>query len=68
MMRSVLIRLCGVVLIVGLSLHTAQGQGAPAPVAPATVISSRSPWVDFGIFVALAGGAVYAVCRGSRRV
>ena len=67
-MRSALSRVCGLILITGLSVPTAEGQGAPAPVAPATVISSRSPWVDFGIFVALAGGAVYAVCRGSRRV
>ena len=67
-MRLALSRLCGLILIAGLNVHTAEGQGAPAPVAPATVISSRSPWVDFGIFAALAGGAVYAVCRGSRRV
>lgn len=67
-MRSTFSRGVGLLLILGASALTAAAQGAPAPVAPATVVSLRSPWLDFGIFAALAGGAVYAVCRGSRRV
>jgi hypothetical protein len=29
---------------------------------------ARSFWLDAAIFVALAGGAVFAVCRSSKRV
>jgi hypothetical protein len=40
-----------------------QGSG---PVAVSSVGSDL--WINAGIFVALAGGALFAVCRGSRRV
>lgn len=46
----------------------AQG-AAPAPAAPTvTYVSSRNPMIDGAIFVVLAGGALFAVCRNSSRV
>lgn len=42
-------------------------QQAPAPAPVPVVTSSRSYVLDAALFVLLAGGAVYAVCRSSRR-
>lgn len=46
----------------------AQGAAPAAPVQPAPFVSLRNPMLDAGIFVILAGGAVFAVCRTSQRV
>lgn len=55
------------VMLGGMAATTAWGQVAPPPVAP-TMVATRSPLVDAAIFVALAGGAVFAVGRSSKRV
>lgn len=55
-----------VVAAEGMSLVLAQA--APAPVMPSNVKKiGRAYWVEGVVVAALMGGALYAVCRGSRR-
>jgi hypothetical protein len=44
------------------------GTAAPAPAPVAAPGFNGAMGINAGIFVALAGAALYAVCRGSRRV
>ncbi len=55
------------ILCVGLSSSVWAQAAAPAP-APTVFVSTRSPMLDAALFVALAGGAVFAACRTSNRV
>lgn len=58
-------------MVVGTMLATAVSAQGPAPApapAPTVFVSTRSPLVDAAIFVILAGGALFAVCRNSSRV
>ncbi len=60
----------GAALLSGMMSAAVWAQGAaPAQVTqPAVFVSTRSYMVDAAIFVVLAGGAVFAVCRSSQRV
>lgn len=60
----------GAFFLCGVMAASASAQGAaPAPApTPAPYVSIRNPMVDAAIFVVLAGGAVFAVCRTSQRV
>lgn len=44
------------------------GAAAPAPAPVSAPGFSSGMGVNAGIFVVLAGGCLYAICRGSRRV
>lgn len=60
----------GAFLLCGLMAGTAAAQGAAPlpPPTPAPYVMIRNPMIDAGIFVVLAGGAIFAVCRTSQRV
>ncbi len=60
----------GAFFLSGIATASVWAQGAaPAPPAqPAAFASARNPMIDAGVFVVLAGGAVFAVCRSSQRV
>lgn len=60
----------GAALLSGMMSASVCAQGAaPAPAAqPPIFVSTRNYMVDAAIFVVLAGGAVFAVCRSSQRV
>uniref|UniRef100_A0A7C4LJE5 Uncharacterized protein n=1 Tax=Schlesneria paludicola TaxID=360056 RepID=A0A7C4LJE5_9PLAN len=45
---------------------TAASAQSPGPFGPA--FGGQSYWMDAALFVALAGGALFAVCRSSQRV